>query len=1068
MTSHRRHPLPVISIPICLITAVSLLSTISAQAPKSDGELRVQTLIRQLEDSNPGVCGPAAYELGQIGPAAVAAAPALIETFTHKDGYVRGSAAEALRKIGLVAVPALIEALKNKHLGVRGGAAYVLGQIGPEARAAVPALIQTLEDTDEYVRGTAADALAKIGPVAVKELIAVLHDTNPSVHVRGGAAYVLGQIGPEAEAAIPALIEVLKDQHGHVYVRSVAADAIGRIRLGAESAIPELTKALHDPNGEVRSGAAYALSEIGPEARAAIPTLIEALNAQHEHVRGSAANALMKIGPVAVPALIEALKNEHSEVGVRGGAAYVLGQIGPEAQAAVPALIEALEDKGVSARRRGVYVHRQAASALGRMGPEGRAAFPALVEAVRAENMDKDVRVRSAAALSGITTALTQTQAKEIRSQLELALQATQSSAEPEVRKHADPIRRKIEEIGQPWSVVINTWVRENLYLFLIITGIFLIITTYLVLLLIRLYLLWRRPLSLLRVSQRLSFLKDIKLPDWLGGFTIPLRDILFVDFFHYHPRVLDSWISEHVGSAVKVFADRDTVKEREIHVPVPVELDEESKHDLSIKDLWPTFSKERSYLVIWGEGGLGKTSLACRLGKSAMAEKKEERLCAEHRMLPLLIEPKTSKASGDSLPKIIDRQVNALTGTREPAPPEFVNNLLKRRRLLVIADSFSELSEALGEQILTSIADTSINACIVTSRNDESLEGQPKTTVKPQRIRGDGLATFMSAYLTQRRKGEQFDDEDFFDACRRLSLMVGNRNVTALLAKIYADLMIASQEAASTDALPENIPDLMLSYLNYLNRGAAAGGPDNRTVHRAAQAIAWECLKQKYRPMPANYDDALAALGGGEKATQLIKHLEGKLKIIKTDFGDNLRFVLDPVSEYMAGIYLVNRHGPDERSWREFLERADEQEGAPATIMGFLLAVRDCSLTKGADAKVPNFVAAELTKRIVKQLIKYLKDSSAPDDRVDAAKDLGAFGSAAKEAAIALSDAVLRDPNAKVKKAAFSAFVKLKLEAKDAVSIFAQALTGTDPNVLRIAAAAIQSIESGAKDISL
>ena len=170
MTSHRRHPLPVISIPICLITAVSLLSTISAQVPKSDGELRVQSLIKQLEDSNPGVCGPAAYELGQIGPAAVAAVPALIETFTHKDGYVRGNAAEALRKIGPVAVPALIEALKNKdsEVGVRGGAAYVLGQISPEARAAVPALIQTLEDTDEYVRGTAADALAKIGPVAVR------------------------------------------------------------------------------------------------------------------------------------------------------------------------------------------------------------------------------------------------------------------------------------------------------------------------------------------------------------------------------------------------------------------------------------------------------------------------------------------------------------------------------------------------------------------------------------------------------------------------------------------------------------------------------------------------------------------------------------------------------------------------------------------------------------------------------------------------------------------------------------------------------------------------------------
>jgi len=35
-----------------------------------------------------------------------------------------------------------------------------------------------------------------------------------------------------------------------------------------------------------------------------------------------------------------------------------------------------------------------------------------------------------------------------------------------------------------------------------------------------------------------------------------------------------------------------------------------------------------------------------------------------------------------------------------------------------------------------------------------------------------------------------------------------------------------------------------------------------------------------------------------------------------------------------------------------------------PAAIQGFLLAVRDCCLAKGAEAKVPDFVAVELGKR--------------------------------------------------------------------------------------------------------
>ncbi|MGK7917673.1 MAG: hypothetical protein AB4038_19390, partial [Prochloraceae cyanobacterium] len=46
--------------------------------------------------------------------------------------------------------------------------------------------------------------------------------------------------------------------------------------------------------------------------------------------------------------------------------------------------------------------------------------------------------------------------------------------------------------------------------------------------------------------------------------------------------------------------------------------------------------------------------------------------------------------------------------------------------------------------------------------------------------------------------------------ACRRLSRMgmVGERNVTVLLARMYADQMIAAQEKTVADNLPEKIPD--------------------------------------------------------------------------------------------------------------------------------------------------------------------------------------------------------------------------------------------------------------------
>ena len=55
-----------------------------------------------------------------------------------------------------------MEALKDKKVDVRLSAATTLGQIGPEAKAAVPALIEAQNDEDARVRRFAASALDRI------------------------------------------------------------------------------------------------------------------------------------------------------------------------------------------------------------------------------------------------------------------------------------------------------------------------------------------------------------------------------------------------------------------------------------------------------------------------------------------------------------------------------------------------------------------------------------------------------------------------------------------------------------------------------------------------------------------------------------------------------------------------------------------------------------------------------------------------------------------------------------------------------------------------------------------
>jgi len=317
--------------------------------------------------------------------------------------------------------------------------------------------------------------------------------------------------------------------------------------------------------------------------------------------------------------------------------------------------------------------------------------------------------------------------------------------------------------------------------------------------------------------------------------------------------------------------------------------------------------------------------------------------------------------AGEEPLTEAICGQLQALIGEAEPIADELLAHLLRQRRILVIVDHLSEMSEATRKQIRPGDPDFTANALIVTSRLEEKLDEIPKTTIKPLRVAGDRLSSFMEAYLTQRGKRNLFDDPEYFDACRRLSLMVGQRNITVLLAKLYAEQMIAIKEGTAID-LPNNIPDLMLAYLNELNRGAAENEPDNRTVQRDAKAIAWECLKQTFRPTTAILNDVLVALDAHDNAKTRLEHLKKRLHLIDIigSAEDKIRFALDPLAEYLAGLYLLDSYGNDKTSWHNFLTQAEATSDIEL-IKGFLLAIQDCYLAKGAEAQIPDFVGAKL-----------------------------------------------------------------------------------------------------------
>src|SRR5260370_27937389 len=125
----------------------------------------------------------------------------------------------------------------------------------------------------------------------------------------------------------------------------------------------------------------------------------------------------------------------------------------------------------------------------------------------------------------------------------------------------------------------------------------------------------------------------------------------------------------------------------------------------------------------------------------------------------------------------------------------------------------------------------------------------------------------------------------------------------------MYGDLVVGSRLAGSADDLPDNIPDLMLGYLNEINRSVTAKlRLDDRTVHQDVKILAWECLKETYRPSCTGRAPAIKALGGDDAEIR-IKYLDARLRAIRTlrPAPERLRLALDPLAEYLARL-----HPPD------------------------------------------------------------------------------------------------------------------------------------------------------------
>ncbi|MEM9927147.1 MAG: HEAT repeat domain-containing protein, partial [Cyanobacteria bacterium P01_D01_bin.50] len=619
----------------------------------------------------------------------------------------------------------LTKLLNDKDSIVRAIATFVLGIMGEKAVTdeVIKVSIKLLNDKDNLVRVIAADTLGRMGDKAandqvIKALTKLLNDKD--YLVRRSAASALGRMGDKAAnyEVIKALTKLLNDKD--YLVRTNAASTLGRMNEKAanDEAIKALIKLLNDKDDSVRRITADALGRIGEKAATdeVITALIKLLNDKDDSVSGRAANVLGRIGEKAatnevIKALTKLLNNKNDSVS--GSAANALGRIGEKAATdeVIKALTKLLNNKNDSVRR-------SAADALGRISE--KAATDEVIKALIKLLNDKYSYVHSSAANALLNIAYTvqdKAQANKLSlsdfdkyiPKLEKALKKLENSEE---KYKAASLRRSLLVIKDKRKTLFWNSLLKNP--FIIIPSAYLIFFPSLWFLLLRL-----KPISLIQINEILKPY-EFCLPNELGGAPIRTRDLLLFSFFKFRLRVLDAWVEKNIPRARERFELKKTVQERSIHIPVAATLNNQDSIIVTGKHLKPTFNNNRACLLIWGEGGAGKTSLACQIGRWVMSDDAEKRP-SQHLMLPVLIEEelRLKKSHNEETPLLeaIQGQLQDLIDSPKPIPQELLEQLLRQRRILVIVDHFSEMSDATRKVIHPDSPNFCINALVVTSR---------------------------------------------------------------------------------------------------------------------------------------------------------------------------------------------------------------------------------------------------------------------------------------------------------------------------------------------------------------
>jgi HEAT repeat protein len=348
-----------------------------------------RVLALHLKDQDAAVRLDAATKLGALGPRAAPAIPQLSDALVDSVASVRHAVLNAFGAMGSMAADAagtVAILLGHEEVETQVLTAEVLGKIGAPG-ASVEPLNRALDDDHAEVRAKCAEVLGGFGPASVMAVprLVRLSDTDTSASVRQAAKNALPKIAPPSVRTQRVTAGLRSKDTG---TRLATAVSLREMGSQGRPVIPHLVKAFRDPDAGVRFAAATSAAIIAPDS-ASVKKGVMALVTDPKEDRfdrrklaHAATDANLPLAD-AVPALAQ--QSKSSDLLLRKGAVAILGLVRPVTDQTIQALIAALGDESPDVRG-------LAAESLGEIGKEAQAALPTLDHLMKT---DREAAVRN-------------------------------------------------------------------------------------------------------------------------------------------------------------------------------------------------------------------------------------------------------------------------------------------------------------------------------------------------------------------------------------------------------------------------------------------------------------------------------------------------------------------------------------------------------------------------------------------------------------------------------------------------------------------------------------------------